>query len=250
MKRSLCGAVCSALPLIVVPIASAGWVIDFEDAVDRGLGDDALLSRFTGFELGGCRIQIGWDTNHDLEFDQDMRVEDYNDGAAETAGVLGYALASYSTQFTGQASSWDMDYNGNGGDYFLRANKENGFNRTTGRVLIAMHGSVWEFGAQLNDLDHGEKYTVVAYAADGTVLGTQSSPVYTGVGPTTQNGRSWSFNFAFNDAEEISFVSIEMEDDGTGGGFGLDNITFVPAPGAMALFATAGLLARNGRRRR
>ncbi len=252
MKRSLCGAVGAAIPVFAVSLtASAGYIFDFEDSADLGYGDDSVLSRFAMYEAGGCTFRLGWDTNHDFTSDQDLRIEDYNDGASETAGVGGYSLASYSTQFQDGASSWDNDYNHDGGNWFVRANKENGYNRTTGRLLVAMEGNIWQVGGRLNDLDHGERYTITAYSSDGSIVDSISSPSYAGVGGETLNGRSWTFTLGGGDEHyNIAFMAIEMVDDGTGGGFGFDNLTFIPAPGAIALVCLAGLVKTNGRRRR
>ncbi len=251
MKRFHCGAIGAALPVFAASVtASAGYLFDFEDSAHLGYGDDSVLSRFAMYEAGGCTFRLGWDTNHDFTSDQDLRIEDYNDGASETAGVGGYSLASYSTQFQDGASSWDNDYSHDGGNWFVRANKENGFNRTTGRLLVAMEGNVWQVGGRLNDLDHGEQYTITAYAADGSIIQSIDSPNYAGVGGETLNGRSWTFSLdGGNDAATIAYLAIEMTDDGTGGGFGFDNLTFIPAPGALALLSLAGLAARGGRRR-
>ncbi|MDA0803760.1 MAG: PEP-CTERM sorting domain-containing protein [Planctomycetota bacterium] len=252
MKRLMCGAVGIALPIFVATTSSsAGYVFDFEDTTSLGYGNDSLLSRFATYQAGGCTFRMGWDTNHDLEADQDLRFEDYNTNGVESIGVGGYALASYSTQFQSGDSSWDRDYAGNGGNWFLRANKEDGFNRNTGRMLVSMEGFIWQVGGQMNDLDHGEQYTITAYADDGSVIDTVNSPVHSGVGGESLNGRSWTFSLGSGDDHyNIAYLAIEMTNDGTGGGFGFDNFTFVPAPGALALLGMAGLTMRGRRRQR
>ncbi|MDA1008605.1 MAG: hypothetical protein O2800_06330 [Planctomycetota bacterium] len=233
----------------VASLAFSGTV-DFEDTVARGLGDDSLLSRYTLYEVGGTSLTFGWDTSNDLLADQSLRFEDYNDGATETIGVLGYRLAGYSTQFLGETSSWDMDYSGLGGNYFIRANKEHGFNRTTGRMLISFTGeTVTEFSALLNDLDHAEQFVITAYAADGSVLQTLNSASFTGVTPATQNGRGWAFTLGSAAASPMAYLAIEMTDDGTGGGFGLDNVSFIPAPASLACLAAAAFWSKGRRRR-
>ncbi|MFM7050901.1 MAG: hypothetical protein ACKOYN_02030 [Planctomycetota bacterium] len=227
---------------------AAAQQINFEPtAGETTLGDDSVISTDRDFAVANTSVRFGWDTNGDLLADAAMRLEDYNDGLVETAGVGGYSEFGFADA---NGLGWDRDLDVQGDNWFMRVAREDGYRINTGSMLMSFASGVASVSGRLLDLDWNERFRVTAYSASGS----QIAMFETIQGPgdesaSSYNSKMYNWSISANGAA-ISFVRISFIGDASvGGGWGFDNLdaTAIPAPGAIALLGLAGLA---GRRRR
>lgn len=237
----------------VIAGSAAAANVDFEPTGGRTptetpFGDDARIATDAAFLVGGTSVYFGWETTGDLLADASMRIEDYNDGLAETAGVYGGVHFGYS----GLEQGLDRDLSGTGDNYFMRVSREDGHTMYSGSMLMTFATGVSSVSGSLLDLDYNERYRLTAYDALGNVIASSDTILASpseGLGSLNCD----AYNFVIDAGGQeisflrISFIGINMSP--LGGGWGFDNIgvVSVPAPGAIALLGLAGLV---GRRRR
>jgi len=236
----------------VIAGSAAAAGVNFEATAGRTptetpLGDDSAVSIDRAYLVGNTSVVFGWETSGDLLADASMRLEDYNDGLVETAGVGGYTEFGFADS---NGLGWDRDLDAQGDNWYLRFSREDGHRINTGSMLMTFGSGVAAVSGTLLDLDWREMFRITAYDA----LGNQIAQIDTASGLGDErmgslNSRAYDFTIGAGGLE-ISFVRIAFVGDATlGGGWGFDNIDVVPvpAPGAIALLGLAGIVARRRR---
>ncbi|MFM7051660.1 MAG: hypothetical protein ACKOYN_05950 [Planctomycetota bacterium] len=241
----------TAASLVAAALAGAASAdqINFEPSFgETTLGDDSVIATNRDFAIAGTSVRFGWDTNGDLLADAAMRLEDYNDGLAETAGVGGYTEFGFADA---NGRGWDRDLDVQGDNWFMRVAREDGHRINTGSMIMSFATGVGAVSGRLLDLDWNERFRITAYDASGAeiaVFETVQGPGDERV--DSYNSKMYNWSISAGDIA-ISHIRISFIGDASvGGGWGFDNIdatAAVPAPGALALLGLAGIV---GRRRR